>query len=156
MKVHDEPAGKPPGYEPVSDEAEKVHVLQTPNAGFRTTFYLGKDSKVQNMAQVGEKPAGYQPVSDEAEKVHVLQTPNAGYRTTFYAQQLAQAERNQQDMRLSLMRLRRCMFCKLQMLDIELLSMLKLIQRLSSHQPIQLLLDQRKFPCWRLQSLRPT
>lgn len=46
MKVHEEPAGKPPGYEPVTDEAEKVHVLQTPNAGFRTTFYLGKDSKV--------------------------------------------------------------------------------------------------------------
>jgi hypothetical protein len=86
MKVHDEPAGKPAGYEPVSDEAEKVHVLQTPNAGFRTTFYNAKSSSFKNLAQMGDKPAGYEPVSDEAEKVHVLQTPNAGYRTTFYAQ----------------------------------------------------------------------
>jgi len=27
MKVHEEPTGKPAGYEPVSDEAEKVHVI---------------------------------------------------------------------------------------------------------------------------------
>ena len=62
----------PPGYETVSDEAEKVSVLQTPNAGYRTTYY-GQAS-----------PPGYETVSDEAEKVSVLQTPNAGYRTTFY------------------------------------------------------------------------
>jgi len=36
-------AEKPPGYEPVTDEAEKVHVLQTPNAGYRTTFYAQAD-----------------------------------------------------------------------------------------------------------------
>jgi hypothetical protein len=41
----------PPGYESVSDEAEKVSVLQTPNAGYRTTYYLGKGSKMINMAQ---------------------------------------------------------------------------------------------------------
>ena len=57
----------PPGYETVSDEAEKVSVLQTPNAGYRTTYYLGKDSKMINMAQGDGKPAGYEPVSDEAE-----------------------------------------------------------------------------------------
>ena len=86
-KAKEDPAGgKPAGYDAVSDEAEKVHVLQTPNAGYRTTYYNKKDSKFTNMAQLGSKPPGYESVSDEAEKVHVLQTPNAGYRTTFYAQ----------------------------------------------------------------------
>jgi len=65
-------------------------------------------------------------------------------------------ERNQQVTSQSLMRLRRFMFSRLQMLDIELLSMLKLIQRVSSHRLVQLLPDQRKFPCSILQSLRPT
>jgi len=44
MKVHDEPTGKPEGFESVDNGAEKVSVLQTPNAGFRTTFYNGKSS----------------------------------------------------------------------------------------------------------------
>lgn len=65
-------ADKPAGYDSVSDEAEKVSVLQTPNAGYRTTYYLGKGSKMINMAQAEDKPAGYEPVSDEAEKVSVL------------------------------------------------------------------------------------
>lgn len=66
----DEPAKKPEGYEAVSDEPEKVHVLQTPNAGYRTTFYNAKKGKGVSMAQAS--PAGYETVSDEAEKVSVL------------------------------------------------------------------------------------
>lgn len=62
----------PPGYETVDDQAEKVSVLQTPNAGYRTTYY-GQAS-----------PPGYETVEDQAEKVSVLQTPNAGFRTTYY------------------------------------------------------------------------
>ena len=66
----DEPAKKPAGYEAVSDEPEKVHVLQTPNAGYRTTFYNAK--KGQGVAMAQASPPGYETVSDEAEKVSVL------------------------------------------------------------------------------------
>lgn len=40
-RSRDDPAasGKPAGYESVASEPEKVHVLQTPNAGQRTTYY---------------------------------------------------------------------------------------------------------------------
>lgn len=71
-----------PGYESVDAGAEKVHVLQTPNAGYRTTFYAQAAAQADD--EPAGKPAGYEPVDDGAEKVHVLQTPNAGYRTTFY------------------------------------------------------------------------
>jgi hypothetical protein len=55
---------KPAGYEAVSDEAEKVHVLQTPNAGYRTTFYAQADPETEQAAANS--------VAAEPEKVHVL------------------------------------------------------------------------------------
>lgn len=76
--------GKPAGYEPVSDEAEKVSVLQTPNAGYRTTFYLGKDSKMVNMAQGDPEPTQTPAAQPGPEKVSVLETPIAQTHTTFY------------------------------------------------------------------------
>ena len=48
-KSNDEP--KPAGYEAVEDGAEKVSVLQTPNAGLRTTFYNGVKSTMVNADQ---------------------------------------------------------------------------------------------------------
>merc|ERR1711934_831009 len=43
--IQEEMNEKPPGFDAVSDEAEKVHVLQTPNGGSRTTYY---NKKTQN------------------------------------------------------------------------------------------------------------
>lgn len=66
---------KPAGYESVDDGAEKVHVLQTPNAGYRTTFYAQADPEP-------EQPAAT--VAAGPEKVSVLETPIASTHTTFY------------------------------------------------------------------------
>ena len=72
----------PPGYETVDDQAEKVSVLQTPNAGYRTTFY----GQLHQLNKQGDPEPATTVVAAGPEKVSVLETPIAGTHTTFYNQ----------------------------------------------------------------------